>query len=54
MKIDETWTYIGDGLYAKHDGFGVDVVSYNGIEVLDRIYLEPQVLEALNKVKPTE
>ena len=42
-----TKEYIGDGLYAESDGFGVWVRSENGIEVLNEVYFEPEVLAAL-------
>ena len=40
--------YIGDGLYAEFDGYGVTVTSEDGISVLDRVYFEPEVLDGLN------
>jgi len=40
-------TYIGDGAYAYHDGYGTWVFSHNGIEILDQVYLEPAVWRAL-------
>ncbi len=39
--------YLGDGLYAEFDGFGMWVRSENGIEVLNEVYFEPEVLNAL-------
>jgi hypothetical protein len=40
-------TYLGDGLYGEWDGFGIWVTSENGIEVLNRVYFEPSVLQSL-------
>lgn len=40
--------YLGDGVYVESAGFGIWITSENGIEVLDKIYLEPQVLAALD------
>lgn len=37
--------YVGDGLYALDDGFTLVLFSSNGIEVLDEVHLEPEVLE---------
>ena len=41
-------TYIGDGVYAEYDGFGVWLTTEreNGTH---RIYLEPQMIEDLGK-----
>ena len=44
---EETKEYIGDGVYAKFDGFGVILTTENGFEATNKIYLEPQVLDAL-------
>lgn len=46
-KIDpNTKVYIGDGVYAEYDGFGVWLTTQreNGAH---RIYLEPQMLDSL-------
>jgi len=40
-------TYLGDGLYASFDGYGIQLTAENGIEISDRVYVEPQVYEAL-------
>ena len=40
--------YLGDGVYAIFDGFGVWLHANNHLNPSDRVYLEPQVLEALN------
>jgi hypothetical protein len=40
--------YIGDGVYAEWDGFGIWLYA-NSPGSDNRIYLEPEVLEALNK-----
>jgi len=44
---EETKAYLGDGVYAKFDGFGVILTTENGIAATNTIYLEPQVLDAL-------
>lgn len=38
--------YIGDGVYVKVDGFGIEMYTSDGIDKTNIIYLEPQV--ALN------
>jgi len=39
-----TKTYIGDGVYAEFDGYGVVLTTENGIEETNRIVLEPEIL----------
>ena len=39
--------YIGDGVYVEHNGFGIVLTTENGIEVTNRIVLEPEVVVAL-------
>jgi len=40
-------TYIGDGVYAEYDGYGIWLKA--NIPTTDEIYLEPEVIKALNK-----
>lgn len=44
------YSYLGDGVYAMHDGFGIWLRANDHREELctDKIYLEPSVLKALN------
>jgi len=39
--------YLGDGVYAENDGFGIILTTENGIETLKSIYLEPSVYREL-------
>lgn len=39
--------YLGDGAYARFDGYAIILTAENGIFATDTICLEPQVLEAL-------
>jgi len=43
-------SYLGDGVYASHDGVGIWLRANDHREHLctDKIYLEPSVLTALN------
>ena len=41
--------YIGDGVYVAHDGFGLWVLANDHQNPTDKIYLEPEVLKALNR-----
>lgn len=36
--------YLGDGVYADFDGFGIVLTTEDGIEVTNRIVLEPETL----------
>ena len=49
MSTNGNKDYLGDGVYADFDGFGITLTAENGVTVSDTIYLEPQVLEALNR-----
>lgn len=39
--------YLGDGVYAAFDGFGVWLTAEDGLQATDAIYLEPDMVEAL-------
>lgn len=39
--------YLGDGVYADHDGNGVVLTTENGLCATNTIYLEPEVIVAL-------
>lgn len=39
--------YMGDGVYANFDGFGIILTTENGAYATNTIYLEPQVMKAL-------
>lgn len=52
-KTKPETAYLGDGLYASHDGYQF-VLEANGIwlQATDRVYLEPEVAQAfINYVK---
>lgn len=40
-------TYLGDGVYAEHEGYFIAVFTSDGYRRLDTIYFEPEVLDAL-------
>ena len=40
--------YLGDGVYAIFDGYGVWLHANHHEFPTDKVYLEPEVLEALN------
>ena len=42
-------TYLGDGVYAEFDGYQIVLTTENGIDVTNRICLEPAVLAALDR-----
>lgn len=39
--------YIGDGVYVRHDDFGIVLTTENGVRVTNTIYLEPEVWKNL-------
>ena len=39
--------YLGDGVYVNTDGYGWVITTENGIEVTNRIVLEPAIYGAL-------
>lgn len=39
--------YLGDGVYAVWDGFGIWLTAENGLAATDAIYLEPAVYTEL-------
>ena len=42
-----TKRYLGDSVYAEHDGYGITLTTENGAGPSNTIYLEPQVFHAL-------
>ena len=40
-------SYLGDGLYVSFNNGMICLTSENGIEVLNTVYLEPEVYQAL-------
>lgn len=41
--------YLGDGAYVDYDGYALVLTTENGIEVTNRIVLEPEVYNALTR-----
>lgn len=50
----EEWHYIGDGVYVMYDGFGFWLHANSHDKPTDRIYLEPQVFDALVALRSFE
>ena len=44
------WDYAGDGVYVGFDGLGIWLHANDHANPTDKIYLEPQVLEAVNRI----
>ena len=40
--------YLGDGVYVEYDGFGFMLLANDHENPTDKVYLEPEVLKALN------
>lgn len=45
MKMSKE--YLGDAVYATHDGFAVTLTTEDGVDTTNTIVLEPQVVAAL-------
>ena len=47
--------YLGDGVFAQYDGCQVKLFTHNGLHELDKIYMEPEVVDAfiwyINRLK---
>ena len=39
--------YLGDGVYAVYNGFGIWLTTEDGVTATDAIFIEPAVLDAL-------
>ena len=50
ILIKGDWIYIGDGVYAKKDQFGIWLHANDHLKPTDKIYLEWEVLEMLDMV----
>ena len=46
-KLKKAKTYLGDAVYAELDGFHLVLTNENGVEVLDKIYLQESVVAEL-------
>lgn len=40
-------SYLGDGVYADHDGYSIVLTAENGYSIQNTIYLEPDLITAL-------
>ena len=49
MEMKEQEDYLGDGVYVIFDGYGIQLRANDARHPTDTIYLEPEVLEALNR-----
>lgn len=43
--------YLGDGVYVDYNGFGIILTTENGIETTNTIFLEPEVIAALDRYR---
>jgi len=41
--------YLGDGVYAEYDGVSIILTTENGICTTNRIYLEYEIIDGLNR-----
>jgi len=43
--------YLGDAVYATHDGYHIWITTEDGVSVTNKIALEPAVLAALDRYR---
>ena len=48
--MDNEWKYLGDGVYAQFDGYGIMLHANSHDNPTDKIYLEPSVIGALDYI----
>ena len=48
MDHKKEYTYFGDGVYGVFDGYGLELRANDHENPTDTIYLEPEVLTAIN------
>lgn len=48
-ETDNGTTYLGDGLYASHDGHMIRVFANDGVTTTNTVYMETFVLENFEK-----
>lgn len=44
-----TTEYLGDGVYIHYDGYGLELRANHHANPTDKVYLEPDVMEALQR-----
>ena len=49
--VEKMFVYLGDGVYAKTDQFGVWLHANDHLNPTDKIYLEWSIFEALIRLK---
>jgi hypothetical protein len=49
--MSELKQYLGDGVYADFDDYHIVLTTENGEAIVQKIYLEPQVLEMLDEYR---
>ena len=45
----KTRCYLGDGCYVCHDGYHVVLSTENGIDITNKVFMEPEVYESLKR-----
>ena len=41
--------YLGDGVYIDYDGYSIILTTEDGVSVQNRIFMEPQVMQAFQR-----
>lgn len=47
QNFEPIFDYIGDGVYVKFDGYGIELRTNDHLNPTNKIYLEPEILENL-------
>ena len=47
--MPEDKRYLGDAVYARFDGFGIELTTEDGIRATNTIYMEPAIVLALEQ-----
>lgn len=48
-KIPPNAVFLGDGAYVYHDGYSFVVFTYDGMKILNQVYLEPYMVDKLKE-----
>jgi hypothetical protein len=51
VELKFPWHYAGDGVYVKHDGYGLWLHANSHDAPTDKVYLEPDVLSSVLEYK---
>jgi hypothetical protein len=47
LRTEDGWEYLGDGVYFNDREYGVELATYDGFQISNRICLEPEHIREL-------